>query len=74
MLTFEFKEFFRRFTNDAIATCAFGVDVDSFKDLENEFYKSGERAQDYNIIIQSKLVLYMLIPSLMKVSFNLPNT
>lgn len=28
-------------TNDAIASCAFGIKINSFKDRENEFYKTG---------------------------------
>lgn len=73
MLTFEFKTFFRRFTNDAIAISAFGVDVDSFKDLKNDFFISGEKAQEYNYIIQAKLALYMIIPAIMKVRSGLLN-
>jgi cytochrome P450 family 9 len=34
---FEMKEFFSNFTIDVIATCAFGLEVDSFENPENEF-------------------------------------
>nr|XP_031837183.1 cytochrome P450 9e2-like [Nomia melanderi] len=36
------KEFLRRFTNDVIATSAFGISVNSLKDRDNEFYKAGD--------------------------------
>jgi len=40
----EMKEIFSRFTNDVIATAAFGVKVDSFKDRDNEFFANGQGA------------------------------
>ena len=35
----DMKEFFSKFTVDTIATCAFGIEVNSFKDPENDFQK-----------------------------------
>ncbi|XP_011695538.1 PREDICTED: cytochrome P450 9e2-like [Wasmannia auropunctata] len=34
----EMKDVFARYTNDVIATCVFGISVDSMKNPENEFY------------------------------------
>lgn len=42
----EIKDIFTKYTNDVIATCAFGLSVDSMKDPENEFYLMGKEATD----------------------------
>lgn len=38
----EMKDFFTRYTNDVIATCAFGLKINSFADPDNDFYRSGK--------------------------------
>ncbi|XP_058829926.1 cytochrome P450 9e2-like [Topomyia yanbarensis] len=38
---YEMKDVFSRFTNDVIATCAFGIKVDSLRNPKNEFYAHG---------------------------------
>uniref|UniRef100_A0ABD2W998 Cytochrome P450 n=1 Tax=Trichogramma kaykai TaxID=54128 RepID=A0ABD2W998_9HYME len=35
----DFKDMVGRYTNDVIASCAFGIELDSMKDADNEFYK-----------------------------------
>ncbi|XP_011869162.1 PREDICTED: cytochrome P450 9e2-like [Vollenhovia emeryi] len=40
----ETKEAFARYTNDVIATAAFGISVNSMKDRDNEFYLRGTEA------------------------------
>lgn len=40
---FNLKEIFTCITNDAIASCAFGLKVNSFVDRSNEFYVTGHR-------------------------------
>lgn len=39
----EMKDFFSRYANDVIATCAFGIKVNSFSDRDNEFFVSGKK-------------------------------
>lgn len=39
---FEVKDLIVRFTTDIIATCAFGLEVNSIEDRENEFFKTGQ--------------------------------
>ncbi|CAG9785965.1 unnamed protein product [Diatraea saccharalis] len=39
----------RRFTTDVIATTAFGLQVNSFKDKDNEFYRSGQSLFDFSL-------------------------
>ncbi|XP_011869169.1 PREDICTED: cytochrome P450 9e2-like [Vollenhovia emeryi] len=43
----ETKEAFRRYTNDVIATAAFGISVNSMKDKDNEFYTRGTEATTF---------------------------
>ncbi|XP_058837423.1 cytochrome P450 9e2-like [Topomyia yanbarensis] len=38
---YEVKDVFSRYCNDVIATCAFGIKVDSFRNRENEFFCHG---------------------------------
>lgn len=37
----DMKDLFSRFTTDVIATCAFGIKVDSLSNKDNEFFKMG---------------------------------
>ncbi|CAL1689863.1 unnamed protein product [Lasius platythorax] len=39
--TYNMKETLCRYTNDVVATCAFGISVDSFKNPNNEFFLLG---------------------------------
>ncbi|XP_072747767.1 cytochrome P450 9e2-like [Anoplolepis gracilipes] len=41
--TYEMKELLSRYTNDVVATCAFGISIDSFKNPNNEFYLLGKK-------------------------------
>lgn len=62
----ELKEFFTRFTNDVIATCAFGVQIDSQKDKDNEFYTMGKEISNFDGIIGLKIFGFITYPRLMK--------
>lgn len=37
----ELKDIFTRYTNDVIASTTFGIEIDSLKDKNNEFYRMG---------------------------------
>ncbi|XP_074040276.1 cytochrome P450 9e2-like [Leptinotarsa decemlineata] len=63
----EMKDAFTRFTNDVIATSAFGVEVDSLKEPDNEFYSMGKKLTDVkNSGILFKYIGYPLVPKLIK--------
>ncbi|CAD1473360.1 unnamed protein product [Heterotrigona itama] len=44
---FELKDAFTRYTNDVIATCAFGIDVNSMRNPKNTFYVYGREATNF---------------------------
>lgn len=64
---FEFKDLAMKFTVDNIASCAFGIEVNSFKNPDNHFQMV---AKDFANIGSFKNVLkfagYLLVPSIMK--------
>ncbi|XP_053996823.1 cytochrome P450 9e2-like [Hylaeus anthracinus] len=65
--TLELKDVFTRYTNDVIATCAFGVKVDSMADRNNKFYVYGREATNFSGISKSlKLFAVRLTPFLSK--------
>ncbi|XP_034939877.1 cytochrome P450 9e2-like [Chelonus insularis] len=63
---FNSKDIFSYYTNDTIATCAFGVSVDSMKDPDNEFYRFGRKATNFESFSMFKLLIYQLSPKLYK--------
>ncbi|XP_012541379.2 cytochrome P450 9e2-like [Monomorium pharaonis] len=58
------KDVFTRYTNDVIATCAFGINVDSMKNPENEFYVYGKEATTFDNIALIKLYIFGSLPFL----------
>ncbi|XP_011866849.1 PREDICTED: cytochrome P450 9e2-like [Vollenhovia emeryi] len=56
----ETKEAFRRYTNDVIATAAFGISVNSMKDPDNEFYIKGiETTKSSSGILAAAKVMFL---------------
>lgn len=65
--TYEMKDLFSRLTNDVIATCAFGVKVDSLKDSKNEFYESAQELSNFGTAKKSfKILFFRTVPWLMQ--------
>lgn len=62
-IQFEMKDFCSRMTNDIIASCAFGVKVNSLENPENEFLITGRKAIDFPIL---RTFLVFIFPKLMK--------
>lgn len=64
----EMKNFFTRFTNDAIASAAFGIEVDSLKNPKNEFYLMGREMSNFTSAIGLiKSLVFHMSPKLFEV-------
>ncbi|XP_066261391.1 cytochrome P450 9e2-like [Euwallacea similis] len=63
----EIKDAFTRFTIDVIATTAFGVEVNSLVEPENEFYKMGQEITNLRFTTFLKILLFQISPRLFKV-------
>lgn len=64
--TFEFKDLARKFTVDVIATCAFGIEVNSFKNPENDFIRVASKVANFGSLLTTiKFVGYFTVPKLM---------
>ncbi|XP_043669015.1 cytochrome P450 9e2-like [Vespula pensylvanica] len=62
--TIEMKDVFARYTNDVIATCAFGITINSMKDRENEFYVLGKNATNFDGIKTLKFLMIRFFPTI----------
>ncbi|XP_053685851.1 probable cytochrome P450 9f2 [Sabethes cyaneus] len=61
---YEMKDVFSRFTNDVIATTAFGIKVDSSQHPDNEFYAQGKKMTQFTrLSVVLRVIGYRLIPS-----------
>lgn len=64
---FEMKDFFTNFTVDVIATCAFGLEVNSFKNPKNEFKEIALKSSRPNgFLLFVKMIGIMMFPKLMR--------
>ncbi|XP_029173451.1 cytochrome P450 9e2-like [Nylanderia fulva] len=62
----EMKNCFTRYTNDVIATCAFGISVDSMRNPTNEFYVNGKDATSVTTLRSIKVYLIRIMPTITK--------
>lgn len=65
-VVYDSKDLFLRFASDTIATSAFGLTVNSLKDRDNDFYKTGLALTNFEGINALKFFGYMSIPKIMK--------
>ncbi|CAG9785905.1 unnamed protein product [Diatraea saccharalis] len=63
-LDMDCKELTTRYANDVIASCAFGIKIDSMVDENNEFYQMGREASSFNF---RQLVLFFLSQNFPKI-------
>lgn len=63
----EMKETFSQFTNDVIATCAFGLKIYSMRDPKNDFFLAGKKMMDLGrACVLIRLILLKKLPTLAK--------
>ncbi|XP_044272668.1 cytochrome P450 9e2-like [Tribolium madens] len=60
----EMKELFSKFANDVIASTAFGIQIDSLKDPNNEFFKMGSSFTNFELWSILKIFIMQLAPGL----------
>ncbi|VVC86598.1 unnamed protein product [Leptidea sinapis] len=60
----------RIYTNDVIASTAFGLQVNSLKDINNDFYKAGQEFFKIPFLRRILFVIAVICPSILK-TFNL---
>jgi len=66
LLAVEMKDLFTRYTNDVIATSAFGIGCDSLKSPKNEFYEMGKDITNFRGFRALIFFGYLMSPKLMK--------
>ncbi|XP_011152942.1 cytochrome P450 9e2 [Harpegnathos saltator] len=64
--TVNVKEEMSKYTNDVVATCAFGINVDSFKYPNNEFYVMGRNCVNFETSLSFKFFLNIHFPNFAK--------
>jgi cytochrome P450 family 9 len=64
---FEFKELATKFTVDNIASCAFGIEINSFSNPDNDFYQIASQFANFGRFkTVIKFIGYMVFPRIMK--------
>lgn len=67
VISIEAKDIVSRYTNDVIATCAFGLKIDSFLNPDNEFYTNGRKLMDFSSLKRVfNLIMIMVVPKIAK--------
>ena len=67
ILPVELKDLFTKFTNDVIATAAFGIQCNTLQNPDNEFYRMGKELNRISIPRIIVFIGYTLMPNVMKV-------
>lgn len=62
---YNLADLFKRFANDAIATSAFGVQLNSMADKDNEFFKTGSVIANFDGVRGLKMLGFQSVPRLM---------
>lgn len=64
---YELRDLFGRIGNDVIATCSFGININSLDDPNNEFYEIAKDAANFSGFKGFKSILTNSYPKIMKV-------
>ncbi|XP_045497418.1 cytochrome P450 9e2-like [Colias croceus] len=62
----DYKDLTTRYANDVIASCAFGLKVDSHTDVDNKFYEMGRTASSFKLRQMLMFLAYSACPKLVK--------
>lgn len=62
------KDLTTRYANDVIASCAFGLKVNSHMEKNNQFYEMGKSTLSLNIRQKLVVLVLLLCPKIAKVS------
>lgn len=63
---FDVKDLMYRYVSDTIATAAFGLEVDSLREPENDFFRMGQKVSDFGGVQGFKFMGFANAPALMK--------
>ena len=70
VLEIDVKDTITRFTNDVIATAAFGIKCDSLRDRDNEFFVNGRKVMNFSgLKCMLRLIILGNCPKLARVSY-----
>jgi len=64
--TYNMKDIIRRYATDVVATCAFGINLDSFNKPNNEFFVLGNKNINFDLKMTLKFLMYRNAPRLAK--------
>ncbi|EZA47525.1 Cytochrome P450 9e2 [Ooceraea biroi] len=64
--TYDMKDTLRRYATDVVATCAFGISVDSFNQPKNEFFLVGKKTINFDFKMTLKFLMCRNWPRLAK--------
>lgn len=69
-IEYDVKDITTRYANDVIASCAFGLKINSHANEENEFYERGKEATTFGFVQMLKFFLITSFPKLFSVSLS----
>lgn len=67
VIEIELRDLFKRYSSDTIASVAFGIECNSFKDENNDFIKMGAELTNFGGLQKLKRLLYTVNPKITKV-------
>lgn len=73
VIEIELRDLFKRYSADTIASIAFGIDCNSYKDETNDFMRMGAELTDFGGLQKLKRLLYTVNPKIAKVIFSFLN-
>lgn len=63
----EVKDLFTRYSTDIIASCAFGLEMNSIKNKENDFYRMGKKVSNFSGIQAIRLFIAIIFPNFSRI-------